>query len=92
MDASFTEVIRPLRRIEYERLLHWGVFEDERVELLEGELVAMSPIGEPHNHAVRVLNEMLVLALHGRAWIRPQDVLRGGRPVPARARPRDRAA
>jgi Uma2 family endonuclease len=72
MDASFTEVIRPLRRIEYDRLVGWGVFEDERVELLDGELVAMSPIGEPHNHAVRVLNEVLVLALHGRAWIRPQ--------------------
>ena len=42
------ERVRPLRRREYERLVEAGVFEDERVELLRGVLVEMSPQGEPH--------------------------------------------
>jgi len=67
-----TEVTRPLRRVEYDQLVRLGVFANERVELLEGELVAMSPIGAPHNFSVKALNEQLVLALRGRAWVRPQ--------------------
>jgi Uma2 family endonuclease len=73
--AMFTapaEVIRPLRRVEYDRLVALGVFEDERVELLDGALYAMSPIGIPHNFAVQELTEILVLALRGRAKVRPQ--------------------
>lgn len=42
------ERVRPLRRREYEQLVEAGVFEDERVELLRGVLVEMSPQGEPH--------------------------------------------
>jgi len=67
-----TEVTRPLRRVEYDQLVALGLFENERIELLEGELVVMSPIGAPHNVAVQSLNELLVLALRGRAWVRPQ--------------------
>ncbi len=70
--AKATEVNRPLRRVEYDKLVALGAFENERVELLEGELVAMSPIGAPHNFSVQALNELLVLALRGRAWGRPQ--------------------
>ena len=70
--TTTAEVIRPLRRFEYDKLVELGVFENERVELLDGELVAMSPIGAPHNFAVQSLNELLVLALRGRAWVRPQ--------------------
>lgn len=72
MATQATEVTRPLRRVEYDKLVALGTFENERVELLEGELVAMSPIGAPHNFAVQALTELLVLALHGRAWVRPQ--------------------
>jgi Uma2 family endonuclease len=66
------EVIRPLRRAEYDQLIALGAFEDEKIELLDGELVAMSPIGTAHNSVVQRLNELLVLALHGRAWVRCQ--------------------
>ncbi len=45
--AATAEVIRPLRRVEYEKLARLGAFEDERIELLDGEMVAMSPIGLP---------------------------------------------
>jgi len=72
MAAVPAEVIRPLRRVEYDQLVALGVFQDERIELLDGALYAMSPIGIPHNFAVQELNELLVLALHGRAKVRPQ--------------------
>jgi Uma2 family endonuclease len=72
MAASPAEVIRPLRRVEYDQLVALGVFQDERIELLDGALYEMSPIGISHNFAVQELNEQLVLALHGRAKVRPQ--------------------
>ena len=72
MAASPAEVTRPLRRVEYDRLVALGIFVDERIELLDGALYAMSPIGITHNFAVQELNELLVVALHGRAKVRPQ--------------------
>src|SRR5580704_15490652 len=61
------ETIRPHKRSEYERLVEMGVFEGERVELLYGMLVRMSPQGGMHAQAVAWLHEMLVLALNGQA-------------------------
>jgi Uma2 family endonuclease len=55
------ERIRPLHSDEYERLIEAGVFEDERVELLEGVLVAMSPIGDPHGRITTRLLRLLIL-------------------------------
>jgi Uma2 family endonuclease len=43
------ERVRPLRRREYERLVELGAFHDERVELLRGVLVEMSPQGIEHS-------------------------------------------
>ena len=70
--SSAAEVIRPLRRVEYDQLVSLGAFQDERIELLEGALVAMSPIGAPHNSAVQNLTELLILGLSGRATVRCQ--------------------
>ena len=67
------ENFRPLRRVEFHQLAELGAFEDERVELLEGVLVPMNPIGTRHSSAVDALNELLVLALAGRARVRPQN-------------------
>ena len=72
MATSAAEGIRPLRRVEYDQLVALGAFQDERIELLDGALYQMSPIGVPHNFAVQELTELLVLALHGRAKVRPQ--------------------
>ncbi len=72
MAASAAEVIRPLRRVEYDRLVSLGMFQDEHIELLEGVLVAMSPIGAPHNSAVQKLNRLFVRALDERAAVRCQ--------------------
>jgi Uma2 family endonuclease len=53
----------PLRRIsadEYHRMGEAGILgSDERVELLDGLLIEMSPIGNRHLYAVRVLTDML---------------------------------
>ena len=69
LDDLAPERIRPLRRVEYERMVELGLFEDERVELLAGMLVEMSPQGVPHAHAVRYLTELFILALRRRATI-----------------------
>jgi len=73
MATSSAEVIRPLRRVEYDQLVALGAFQNERIELLEGALVTMSPIGAPHCGTVERLNQLLVLALHGRAVVRCQS-------------------
>ena len=64
--------LRPLRRAEYDRLVELGVFANEKIELLQGGLVAMSPQGSRHAFIVQVLNERLVMGLQGRAHVRVQ--------------------
>jgi Uma2 family endonuclease len=63
---------RRLRREEYERLVALGAFEDERIELIEGELVTMSPNNPEHARPVQVLTVILVPALVERATVRIQ--------------------
>lgn len=57
------ERIRPLMRREYERLVELGVFEDERVELLRGQLVEMSPQGEAHSTLTARIATQLIRAI-----------------------------
>jgi Uma2 family endonuclease len=59
---------------EYHRLAETGILgEDDRVALLEGQLVDMSPIGPRHALPVDALNELLVPAVAGRAVVRVQN-------------------
>jgi Uma2 family endonuclease len=67
------EQLRPLRRVEYERLVHLGVFEGEKVELLFGRIVRMTPQGDDHSGAIDALLEILFPALLGRARVRVQE-------------------
>ena len=67
------ERIRPLRRVEYERLVELGVFDDERVELLRGALVAMSPTDPSHDESVNQLARRLIASLGDRASVRVQS-------------------
>jgi len=55
--------VRPLRRIEYDRLVALGVFEDEKIELLRGALVEMSPQGSPHADCAAQLAQLLIRRL-----------------------------
>lgn len=71
--------VRPLRRFEYDLLVEQGAFApDERVQLLEGELVEMSPQGARHAGLVEALNERLMPALLGRYRVRVQLPLGAG--------------
>ncbi len=63
-----------LSRRDYYRLGEAGVLgEGDRVELLEGQLVDMSPIGPRHAIVTENLNELLVTGFAGRARIRCQN-------------------
>lgn len=79
------ELYRPLKRSEFDELARHGRFEDERVELLYGSVVRMTPIGPPHDSTVQRLNRLLVRALDPRAAVRIQSSFAasdGSEPVP----------
>ena len=63
------KALRPLRRTEYDQLVEAGAFADERLELLRGSLVSMSPQGVSHSFIVRELHELLLIALRGKAKV-----------------------
>jgi Uma2 family endonuclease len=51
---------------EYHRMGEAGVLhEDDRVELIDGQVVAMTPIGPRHANCVRRLNRLFAAALRG---------------------------
>lgn len=66
------EPIRRLSRHEYDRLVELGMFEDERLELLRGVLVSMSPQNWPHATMVAWLGRRLTLDLGELFMVRQQ--------------------
>jgi Uma2 family endonuclease len=75
-DASPRAVVarRRFTTAEYHAMAEAGVLaEDERVELMRGEIVRMSPIGSQHAGCVRELNRQLSRGLGDRALIAVQD-------------------
>ena len=64
---------RPISVAEYHRMIDAGILsEDERVELLEGVIVKVSPQNDPHALVIERLNKMLVRQLPERYRVRPQ--------------------
>lgn len=64
---------------EYRQMGAGGVFgEDARVELIDGEVVEMTPIGARHAACVNRLNRLLVEALGDRAVVSPQNPVQVG--------------
>jgi Uma2 family endonuclease len=58
---------------EYYRMAEVGLLApDARVELIEGEIIDMVPIGIPHARAVSHLARLFTLAVGDRAIVRPQ--------------------
>jgi Uma2 family endonuclease len=58
---------RPITVAEYHRMGEAGILtEDDRVELIEGQPIAMSPIGSHHSGTINTLNRSLVLAVGDR--------------------------
>lgn len=62
---------------EYHRMGEAGILTGEdRVELIEGELVTMAPIGSEHTAATNSLNRLLVLAVGDRGIVAAGDPVR----------------
>ncbi len=62
---------------EWDEMGRTGVFgEDARVELIEGRIVDMNPIGDWHASCVGRLNQMFVLLLQESAIVFPQNPVR----------------
>lgn len=65
---------RVLTVAEYHRMAEAGILtERDRVELIEGELIAMSPIGSEHSGTVNALTRTLVRAVGDRAIVAVQN-------------------
>ena len=59
---------------EYHRMAETGILRpDDRVELIDGEIFEMSPIGSRHMACVNNLNRVFVLGLGVRAVVSPQN-------------------
>jgi Uma2 family endonuclease len=70
LDAIVRYPVRTRRwsRAEYDRMIEVGVLdEDERIELLGGELVVREPQGSPHYTAIMLVDEALRAAF-GPGW------------------------
>lgn len=64
----------PITVSDYLRMGEVGILgPDLRVELIEGEIVDMSPIGLPHSSRVSRSNRLLSLAVGDRALVWPQN-------------------
>jgi Uma2 family endonuclease len=75
--------VQTLRRLftvdEYHRMAQAGILsEDDRIELIEGEIVWMSPIGSRHARCVRLLNRILSKGVGDRAIVDVQNPIRLG--------------
>lgn len=75
--------LQTMRRLisveEYYQMGEAGIFEEaERLELIEGDIFMMSPIGSPHASCVDRLAEFFITRLSGRATVRIQNPVRMG--------------
>jgi Uma2 family endonuclease len=62
--------IRPLKRLEYERLGKEGFFDDEKVELLFGVVVEMAPIDPAHQTSSYHVRRIIERGIGARAIVR----------------------
>jgi Uma2 family endonuclease len=66
------ERLRPLRRVEFARMVDEGFFQAERVELLAGVIVVMNPQGARHAATIQRLTDCFAATLSPRASLRVQ--------------------
>ena len=68
--ATDVERTRKFTADEYARMVELAIFrEDERLELIEGDVVEMAPVGDRHGECVSRLNKPLVIGLGDRALV-----------------------
>jgi Uma2 family endonuclease len=76
-DAGVAPARHKLDADDFYRMAEAGIFsKHDRIELIDGDLIDMAPIGQGHEAVVMGLNEALVLACQGRAIVSPQNSLR----------------
>lgn len=71
-------------RLEYDRMAEAGLFSPgERVELLEGEIIAVTPEQSPHSACIGLIDRALRQAFDPSYWIRIQWMVfhKGIRPI-----------
>ena len=67
-DAGIAPARHRLTVRDYHRMADAGIFgEDDRIELIDGDLIDMAPIGPGHASVVNRLTQAFVLACAGRA-------------------------
>jgi Uma2 family endonuclease len=95
VQTALKPTVRRFTVAEFERLGTLGFFrEDDRVELIKGEIIDMAPIGEPHAWCVRRLGHWLIRRLGDAALVDMQNPVvlgEGSQPQPdiAVLKPRD---
>lgn len=71
-----SDAVGTRRRWSYDevvRMVRGGVLdEDERIELIEGDIVCMTPAGHRHEYVVDLLTEFLAFRVRGRGVLRVQ--------------------
>ena len=67
------DAVRRFRRAEYDELVRLGLFEGEKVELLYGVIVRMTPQGSEHFWAANRLAQLLIQAVGDRAFVAVQS-------------------
>ena len=80
---AVAEMIAPTKRLitvdEYYKMAEAGIFQpDEQVELIEGEIIKMSPASSEHGGLVKRLIRLLMTHIEGRAILAIQDPLHLG--------------
>ena len=75
---AIQSVRKPVRHLltthDFHKMGEAGIFgADDRIELIEGELIDMAPIGSLHAGTVMRLTRLLTQALAGRAILSPQN-------------------
>jgi hypothetical protein len=58
--GQLAERQRPVRREEYERMIGAGFFRGERIELIHGVIVEISPQNAPHADVIQALTRLLL--------------------------------
>ena len=70
---------------EFQKMGEMGIFSpDDRVELIDGEIIEMTPVGSRHISCVMRLNRLFVGMLEGEAMVSPQSPIKTdeAQPVP----------
>lgn len=74
MSAVFTPTRARVSVDRYHKMIEAGVFEpDERIELIEGEMIEMAPVGSMHIELVNVLAQLFFDRVKGRAVVSVQN-------------------